>query len=237
MSISVHRSLDRGSAEHVWLHTKYSFSFADYYNPKRMGFGVLCVLNEDVIEPGQGFRAHSHDNMEIVTILLEGSLKHKDSMGNAGIINAGDIQRMSAGTGVVHEEYNPSASEKTHLLQVWIYPSKLNIKPGYEQKSFFPKGMKNKLLPVVSGKKSSETVFINQDSVFLVGYLDKGVEAHYKLSAKNHGVFVFVINGEIHVGGESLKTGDSAEITGNRSVKIKAVKKTRALVIEVPMHL
>jgi redox-sensitive bicupin YhaK (pirin superfamily) len=234
MKIEIHPSSERGVAEHGWLHSKHSFSFADYYNPNRMGFGVLRVINEDIVEPGRGFGAHSHDNMEIVSIVLDGALEHKDSMGNHGIIPAGDIQRMSAGTGVTHSEFNHSKTDAVHFLQIWVYPRERNIKPSYEQRSFPPKLRKNKLLPVVSGIKSEGSVYIHQDAAFLIGSLDGGTAVSHRINSPEHGVYVFVIRGGINIGGKNLGDGDAAGITDTDVVKIKANRETDVLVIEVP---
>ncbi len=235
MKIEIHPSSERGVAEHGWLHSKHSFSFAEYYNPNRMGFGVLRVINEDIVEPGRGFSAHSHDNMEIVSIVLDGALEHKDSMGNHGIIPAGDIQRMSAGTGVTHSEFNHSKTDVVHFLQIWVYPKERNIKPSYEQRSFPPELRKNKLLPVVSGIKSEGSVYIHQDAVFLIGSLDEGVTVSHGINSPNHGVYVFVIKGGINIDGKNLGDGDAVGITDTDVVKIKANKETDVLVIEVPL--
>lgn len=235
MKIEVHPSSERGIAEHGWLHSKHSFSFADYYNPKRMGFGVLRVINEDVVEPGRGFGAHSHDNMEIVSIVLNGALEHKDSMGNHGIIPAGDIQRMSAGTGITHSELNHSKTDVVHFLQIWLYPKERDIKPSYEQRSFSVEGEKNILLPVVSGTKSGETIYIHQDATFLLGSLDEGMTISHKIYNPNHGLYIFVIGGGISIDGKNFGDGDAAGVTDADIVKIEATKGTNVLVMEVPL--
>lgn len=235
MKVEIHPSSERGIAEHGWLHSKHSFSFAGYYNPDRMGFGTLRVINEDVVEPGRGFDAHSHDNMEIVSIVLEGALEHKDSMGNHGIIPAGDIQRMSAGTGVTHSEFNHSKTDVVHFLQIWVYPKERNIKPSYKQRSFPPELRKNKLLPIVSGIKSEGTIYIHQDATFLIGGLDEGTAVSHKINNPEHGVYVFVIRGGISIDRKNLGDGDAAGITDADVVKIKANKGTDVLVIEVPL--
>lgn len=234
MKIEIQSSSERGVAEHGWLHSKHSFSFADYYNPKRMEFGTLRVINEDIVEPGRGFGAHSHDNMEIVSIVLEGALEHKDSMGNHGIIPAGDIQRISAGTGITHSEFNHSKTDIVHFLQIWVYPKERDTKPSYEQRSFSLGGGKNILLPVVSGAKSSEAIYIHQDAMFLLGHLDEGVTVSHKINDPKHGVYVFVIRGGIGIDGTNLGDGDAAGVTDTNVVKIKADKETDLLVIEVP---
>ncbi len=234
MKIEIHPSSERGIAEHDWLHSKHSFSFADYYNPKLMGFGTLRVINEDIIEPGRGFGAHSHDNMEIVSFVLEGALEHKDSMDNHGIIPASDIQRISAATGITHSEFNHSKTDIVHFLQIWVYPKERNIKPSYEQKSFSPESRKNKLLPVVSGIKDEGALYIHQDATFLLGSLDRNITVSHKINDPKHGVYVFVIRGGVSIDGKNLGDGDAAGITDTDVVKIKANKETDVLVIEVP---
>lgn len=234
MKIEVHPSSERGIAEHGWLHSKHSFSFAGYYNPDRMGFGVLRVINEDVVEPGGGFGAHSHDNMEIVSIVLEGALEHKDSMGNRGIIPASDIQRMSAGTGITHSEFNHSKADVVHFLQIWVYPKERNIKPSYEQKSLSIEGRKNRLLPIVSGTKGGEAIYIHQDATFLLGSLDEEIMVSHKVNNPKHGVYVFVIRGGVSIDGKNLGDGDAAGVTDTDVVKIKASRETDVLMMEVP---
>ncbi len=200
-----------------------------------MGFGALRVLNEDVIEPGYGFGSHSHDNMEIVTLILEGTLEHKDSTGHKGVIAAGDIQHMSAGTGITHSERNASRKERVHLLQIWIAPEEKNIKPSYAQKNFPWMERKNKLLTVVSGEKNEEALCLHQDARFSIGSLEHGVTVTHTTQSAKHGIFVFVIKGEIELGGKNFSDGDAAAVTDASSVEIAAKKETRLLVIEVPM--
>ena len=230
MLIDVQRSSDRGGTKTTWLNSRHSFSFGNYWNPNHMNFGLLRALNDDWIEPGTGFGMHSHDNMEIVTILLEGSLQHTDSMGNSGQVSGGEIQRMSAGRGVRHSETNPSKKDKVHLLQIWIDPKKLDIAPTYEQRKVSPD--RNKLETAVSG---DGPVFINQDAVFALGSFESGKGASYKPKREN-GVYIFVIEGEISIERYKLKEGDAAEIKDTLEVKIRAVDKCSVLLIEVPME-
>ena len=233
MKISIERSDERGTTELGWLHSRHSFSFGNYHNPKRMGFGVLRVFNEDIVEPGKGFGTHFHDNFEIVSIILEGALEHKDSMSNHGIIPSGDIQRISAGTGISHSEFNHSSNEKVHFLQIWIEPNDRNIKPSYEQKSFLIN--KNRLVKVVSGIKNKDTIYIHQDANFSLGNFDKNKTISYKLNNSKHGVFVFVIEGKIEVDKSKLEKDDAAEITETEILKIKSNERSQILVIEVPL--
>ncbi len=235
MKIDLHPSDSRGVAEHGWLHSRHSFSFADYYNPDRMEFGMLRVLNDDIVEAGQGFGIHPHANMEIVTVVLEGTLEHKDSEGNHGIIPAGDVQKMSAGTGIRHSEFNASKKDPVHLLQIWVQPNKNNIKPNYDQKSFSADMKKNKLLPIVSNQKSKDAIHIHQDSVFLLGSLDKDKSVSYKLTDLKHGVYVFVIKGSLSLGRNKLADGDAAAVSQADEILLTAEKKTDVLVIEVPL--
>ena len=235
MQIDVQRSGERGSSELGWLHSHFSFSFANYYNPERMGFGALRVLNDDIIEGGGGFDAHPHKNFEIVTIVLEGALEHRDSAGNHGIIRPGELQRISAGSGISHSEHNASENEKAALLQIWLKPKEQNIAPGYEQRKFNAEKMKNKFLEAVSGRKSAESIYLHQDARFLMGDFEKGRGAEIELSSPGHGLYVFIIEGSAEAAGAPLGRRDAAGITGAERVPIKALEKSRILAIEVPM--
>jgi redox-sensitive bicupin YhaK (pirin superfamily) len=228
-------SNERGAVEHNWLHTKHSFSFGDYYNPKRMGFGALRVLNDDIIEPGKGFGLHPHENMEIVTIVLKGALEHKDSLGSHGVIRTGEVQRMSAGSGVKHSEYNHSKEESVHLLQIWVTPKEFDIDPSYEQKSFPMNEQKNRLYPIVSNIKNSNTLFIHQDATFSLGSFDAGVQIEKQTLSPKRGIYFFLINGEMDISDKKLKSGDALSISGEGTAKIKAIKPSYLLAIEVPM--
>lgn len=236
MNIELHPSGERGAGEHGWLHARHSFSFAGYYNPKRMGFGALRVLNEDVVEAGHGFGAHSHDNMEIVTVILEGALEHKDSTGRKGVIAAGDVQHMSAGTGITHSEFNASQTERVHLLQIWIEPREKNIKPSYAQKNFPWMESKNKLLTVVSGEGIGEAICLRQDARLSIGNLERGITFTHTTHSAKHGIFVFVIKGEIELGGKNFGDGDAAAVTDASLVEIATKNETRLLVIDVPVE-
>ena len=235
MQVKIHKSFERGTAEHGWLHSRFSFSFADYYNQERLGFGALLALNDDIIGPASGFGMHSHSDMEIVTIVLEGELMHEDSARNKGVLKSGQVQKMTAGSGIMHSETNPSKSEKLRLLQVWVLPKKQGLKPSYELVEFSKESLKNRLLAVASGKKSKNSALLYQDSAFFLGMLEKGKKLSHKLEWKNNGVFVFLIEGAVEVLGKKLSERDSAEITGIQGFEINALEKSFVLLIEVPM--
>ncbi len=229
MTIKIVRSNERGSAKEDWLESKHSFSFAEYYNPKRMSFGTLRVLNEDWIEPEAGFPMHPHKDFEIVTVILEGSLEHKDSLENEGIIKAGDVQRMSAGLGVVHSEINASKKEACHLYQIWIDTKVKGIEPSYEQKYFEVK--KNELLKVVSNKEKS-ALKINQDAEVSLLELEKGKEITIEI---NYSMYLQVNKGKIEIENYGFSEGDAAEITNKKEISIRAAEDTKLLLIDVPV--
>lgn len=231
MSIIIYPSDERGERNHGWLLTKHSFSFADYYNPDRMGFGLLRVLNEDIIAPGQGFGKHGHRDMEIVTLVLEGALEHKDSMGNKGIITSTDVQRMSAGTGVTHSEFNHSQREPCHLLQIWIETKTPSLPPSYEQRSYALK--KNELHLVVSGTKDQHAIFIHQHTFFYLGIFDSLKEIKHTIHDSN-GAFLFVIQGSITLDNFKLEKGDAAGITENKATFF-TTSPSKILLIDVPL--
>lgn len=231
----IHKANERGSSDHGWLQANFSFSFADYYNPNKMGFGKLLVLNDDFIAGGKGFGTHPHDNMEIVTIPLEGALEHKDSKGNQGVINAGDIQIMSAGSGIRHSEYNASKTIKANTLQTWILPSKQNIEPRYDQKTFKLEDYKNVLKTVVSPNEIG-TLHINQNAVYTIGRLDQGQNKQYDIRFKGNGVYVFIIEGEALINGQKIGKRDAIGFWEIDKINIEAVNNLHVLLIEVPMN-
>ncbi|MFH1052025.1 MAG: pirin family protein [bacterium] len=235
MNQIIYRAKERGHFNHGWLDTYHSFSFAQWFDPNKMGFGLLRVLNDDTIAPGKGFGMHPHDNMEIVTIILKGSLKHRDSMGNEGIIQENEIQAMSAGTGILHSEFNPSETELCSLLQIWIKPSKFDIKPRYEQKSFNSSEKKNRFMTLVSPKKSEETMFINQNAYFSIAEINKDIKIEYSINDVNNGLFIFVIEGEININDDMLQRRDAIGIYDTSSITIQSQSKSEVLVIEVPL--
>ncbi|HLC79521.1 MAG TPA: pirin family protein [archaeon] len=234
MAIDIQRSNERGHSDHGWLSSNFSFSFADYYNPKRMGFGTLRVLNDDIIAPGRGFDMHPHENMEIVTIVLSGALEHRDSMGSHGVIKPGDVQHMSAGSGIVHSEFNPSKLESTSLLQIWVYPKEQDIEPTYSQKAFSQKDMKNKLLEVV-GQESKKALYIRQNASFYLSELESSKKVVADSKSPGHGFYLFVIEGSVATLGKELQKRDAAQITNEKKLEISALTNSKILLIEVPL--
>jgi len=235
MKTIVHKGNTRGYANYGWLDTHYTFSFADYYDLNRIHFGALRVLNDDLIAGGGGFGRHPHDNMEIVTIVLEGELEHKDSMENTVVIHRDEIQVMSAGTGVFHSEYNKDPKVPISLLQIWVYPRKKNIQPRYDQKVFDPVNRKNKWQRIVS-PEGQDTLHINQDAYFSLITLDKDFSSEYFLTDPEHGLYVFVIDGSINIEGIPLEKRDGAGFSELISLSILAERKSEILLIEIPMR-
>jgi redox-sensitive bicupin YhaK (pirin superfamily) len=232
----LHKANTRGNANHGWLNAYHTFSFSSYYNPDRVQFGMLRVLNDDTIAAGMGFGKHPHDNMEIITIPLEGDLAHKDSMGNAETIKSGDIQVMSAGTGIQHSEFNPNQDTQTKLLQIWVFPKVRNVEPRYQQITLNPEDRKNKLQQILSPNPEDEGVWIHQDAWFHLGKFDKGVAATYQLKKEGNGLYVFVLRGNLTVDGQELETRDGFGIWDFNEIEIKATSDAEFLLMEVPMN-
>jgi hypothetical protein len=232
----IHKAAERGFADHGWLKAAHSFSFANYYNPAKSHFGLLRVLNDDIVGPGKGFGTHGHDNMEIVTIPLRGTLAHKDSLGSEGTIEYGEVQIMSAGSGIQHSEFNASQTEDVNLLQIWVFPKVRNIEPRYDQKRFDLLKRKNKFQLLVSPDKNEEAMWINHDAYFSLGNLDAGTSIEYVLNKSTHGAYLFVIDGEIEVDGERLGRRDAAGLFETGKVEITAHNQSQVLLIEVPME-
>ncbi len=226
---------ERGGADFGWLKAKHSFSFGQWYDPKKVHFGALRVLNDDIVKGGGGFPAHPHDNMEIVTIPLSGALAHKDSTGGEGVINAGDVQIMSAGTGIRHSEYNFSETDDANVLQVWVLPKLLNIKPRYDQKTFSVTDRQNKWQFVVSPDENENSLWINQDARFALANLDAGKEIPYSVKTKGNGVYIFVIEGTIKIDTQTLSKRDAVGIYDTGSFVVNALEPSQVLAIEVPM--
>lgn len=233
----LHKANTRGSADHGWLEVNHTFSFASYYNPERNNFGVLRVLNDDKIAPSKGFGTHPHDNMEIITIPLEGALEHKDSMGNGEVIQHGDVQVMSAGTGIRHSEFNANSDQHVKVLQIWLFPNKKNVEPRYDQISIKDIAKKNEFYQVLSPRSDDQGVWIHQDAWFHLGRFDKEVSTDYKIHKPGNGVYAFIIEGSATVAGQSLEQRDGFGIWNVDNFKIKANKNSRILLLEVPMEI
>ena len=237
MNTVFHKANTRGSANHGWLEVNHSFSFANYYNPDRMNFGVLRVLNDDTIAPLKGFGTHPHDNMEIISIPLEGALKHKDSMGNGAIVQHGDVQVMSAGTGIRHSEFNANDDQPVSLLQIWLFPNKKNVTPRYDQISIKDIEQKNEFYQVLSPSANDQGVWIHQDAWFHLGKFDQDVCKNYKINKSGNGVYAFIIEGTAEIAGQTLSKRDGFGIWEIDEFEIKANKDSRILLMEVPMQL
>nr|WP_315219407.1 pirin family protein [uncultured Flavobacterium sp.] len=235
-NIVVHKAATRGNANHGWLNAYHSFSFASWYNPERIQFGALRVLNDDTISGGMGFGTHPHDNMEIITIPLEGDLAHKDNMGNTEIIKNGDIQVMSAGTGVQHSEFNPNADQQTKLLQIWLFPNKRNVTPRYQQITLDVADRHNKFSQILSPNADDEGVWIHQDAWFNMGNFDAGLTSEYKIKKEGNGVYAFVLKGNVTINGQELNTRDAIGISETDVLNIKANTDAELLLMDIPMN-
>ena len=237
MKIELHPANTRGTADHGWLKTAYSFSFSSYHNPARIHFGALRVLNDDFVAGGMGFGKHPHDNMEIVTIPLKGALAHEDSAGNKGIIQAGDVQIMSAGSGIYHSEFNANPTEPVELFQIWVMPKLKNITPRYDQRTYAPKDFIGQWKTVVSPLDSNlDSLQVNQDSYFNLTELDLGETIEYSLHGPRQGAFLIVIEGAMEVANNTLGRRDAIGISETYNIQITATStKTKALLIEIPM--
>ena len=235
-NIILHKADTRGHANHGWLDSHHSFSFANYYNPDRMHFGALRVLNDDRVDPGMGFGTHPHDNMEIISIPLEGDLEHKDSMGNTTVIKNGDIQIMSAGTGIQHSEFNKNSDRLTKFLQIWVFPNKRNVTPRYDQITLNINDRHNKLQQILSPSSEDEGVWINQDAWFHLGKFDNNFTTNYALKKKENGVYIFVLKGDISINDQKLNERDGLGIWDIESFDITSNSQdAEVLLMEVPM--
>jgi redox-sensitive bicupin YhaK (pirin superfamily) len=232
----LHKANERGHADHGWLNAFHSFSFGSWYNPDKVQFGVLRVLNDDTIAPGMGFGTHPHDNMEIITIPLEGDLAHKDSMGNAATIKTGDVQVMSAGTGIRHSEFNPNADKRTKLLQIWLFPNKRNVEPRYQQITLDVNDRQNKLQQILSPNPEDAGVWIHQDAWFYMGKFEKGITETYTVKRNGNGVYAFVISGSVTINGQMLETRDALGITNTEKLEITATSDSEILLMDIPME-
>ncbi len=232
----LHKASSRGHANHGWLNAYHSFSFASWYNPERIQFGMLRVLNDDTVAAGMGFGTHPHDNMEIITIPLEGDLAHKDSMGNAATIKTGDVQVMSAGTGIQHSEFNPNADQHTKLFQIWLFPKYRNVEPRYQQITLDSTKQKNNFAQILSPNQDDEGVWIHQDAWFYLSDFDKDFSKKLALKKEGNGFYIMNIEGEIEVNGEKLQKRDAIGIWETNEVEIKANSDSRFLIMEIPME-
>lgn len=237
MANTIFHSADtRGHANHGWLNAKHSFSFASFYDPSRIQYGALRVLNDDIIAPGMGFGTHPHDNMEIITIILDGALEHKDSMGHTQAIHPNEVQVMSAGTGIYHSEYNHNKDRTVNVLQTWIFPNKENVKPRYDQRVFAEEERINKWQTLVSPiEREDAGIPIHQDAWIYRTKLEAGQSLEHKLHTVNHGAYVFLIDGKINAGGHELNSKDAVGITDADTVSIEAAADSDILLFEVPM--
>ena len=236
MNTFIHKANTRGHANHGWLDSHHSFSFANYYDPSRVHFGMLRVLNDDIVKGGMGFGTHPHDNMEIVSIPLRGALEHKDTTGRNEVIRTNDVQIMSAGSGISHSEYNASKTDPVNFLQIWVFPKLKNIPPRYEQKTVKPEDRVNNLLTVVSPEKEGEGVWINQDAWFQLGNLKKGFQTEYNIKKKGNGAYAFVLEGDVTVSGQKLNKRDGLGISDTDTISIAADTDSELLLIEVAMN-
>lgn len=231
----IHKNESRGTANHGWLQSRHTFSFSNYYNPERMNFGALRVLNDDTVAESMGFGTHPHRDMEIISIPLEGDLIHKDNMGNTSVIESGDVQVMSAGTGVMHSEYNNNPDRKVKFLQIWIVPNKEGVQPRYDQFTLKEEDLKNRLAQVISPHTDDEGLWIHQDAWFHLGELEEGTSVSYQMKGENTGVYAFVIEGEVALNDDVLAHRDGMGIWEANMLNIKALKKSKILLMEVPM--
>lgn len=238
MNTTLFRASSRGHANHGWLDSRHTFSFANYYNPDRINFGALRVVNDDIVAGGEGFGTHPHDNMEIVSIPLYGDLEHKDSMGHTEVIRSGEVQVMSAGTGITHSEYNANKEKPVSFFQIWVFPNERNVTPRYDQRKFDFLEKKNQLVQLVGPKDDKENtgMWMHQDAWFSMGTYDKGVEFEYKPKKAGNGVFAMVVEGEFTVAGQKLNHRDALGVSDTDVVKLTAdTGNARILLIDVPM--
>lgn len=235
MNKLIHKANTRGSADHGWLKVNHSFSFAQWYDPNKINFGALRVLNDDTVAGKGGFGTHPHDNMEIITIPLTGALAHKDSMGNEGTIEAGEIQVMSAGTGILHSEVNPT-DVSTNLFQIWIFPNKKDVEPRYDQFKINVAGMKNNFLQLVSPNQDDEGTWIHQNAYIHMAELDENNSLNYVLHDPSNGIYTMVVEGDMNIAGENLSKRDAIGIWNEKEVNFKATTNSKVLVLEVPME-
>ena len=237
MKTILHKSASRGHSNHGWLDSHHTFSFANYYNPERVRFGALRVLNDDRVAAGEGFGTHPHDNMEIVSIPLFGDLEHKDSMENHGTITTGEIQVMSAGTGIFHSEFNKNKDKEVQFLQIWVLPNKKNVTPRYDQISIADIAKPDELTQILSPNPNDQGVWINQNAWFYLGELSTGWKGNYQLNDKTNGVYFFVIEGDVSIAGQELNRRDGLGVIEADDIEITTHSDAELLVMEVPMNV
>ena len=236
MTTVLHKADTRGHANHGWLNSFHTFSFANYYNPERVHFGMLRVLNDDTVAPGRGFGTHPHDNMEIISIPLKGDLEHKDSMGTTAVIKEGEIQVMSAGTGVYHSEYNKNSDQEVKFLQIWIFPREKDVTPRYDQMEIAELLKPDTLSQVLSPSKEDQGVWINQDAWFHIGHFGEDTNTSYSLKKPGNGVYAFMLEGNATVADQALNTRDGLGISDAESFEVEAKAGAKILLMEVPMN-
>lgn len=236
MKTTLHKANTRGHANHGWLDSYHTFSFAGYHEPSRVHFGLLRVLNDDIVKGGMGFGQHPHDNMEIVSIPLSGALEHRDNTGGHAIIRSGEVQIMSAGSGIAHSEKNASAKDEVNFLQIWVFPKERNIQPRYDQKVFEKSNRINRFQTVVAPDQKDEALWINQDAWFTLTSLTPGTSLNYAVHKEGNGVYAFVIDGELTIGDQALSRRDGLGIQDAASFQLQAKQATELLLIEVPMN-
>lgn len=238
MTTKLYPANQRGKADHGWLQANFSFSFGPYFDPENIQFGMLRVLNDDTIDAGSGFGTHPHDNMEIITIPLEGGLKHRDSMGNEGVIGFGEVQVMSAGTGILHSEMNASATNRAKTLQLWVFPEKQNVAPRYDQKSFDIETQMNTFVKVVTpeNQNDGQALWVHQQTFFSLGIFETGKTTTYQVNISGNGAYLFLIEGSVEIAGKTLSDRDAIGITGFETFEINVKSKSKILLVEVPMQ-
>ena len=236
MKTIFHSATSRGHADHGWLNAHHSFSFANWYDPNRIHFGMLRVLNDDIVAAGEGFGMHPHNDMEIITIILDGALQHKDNMGNGSIIKPGDVQVMSAGTGVLHSEFNPLESQATNLFQLWIIPKEKNIAPRYDQRTYGVDERNNKIQTVASGFKGENELYIHQDAAISLAKLQPSSSLEYEIKKSGNGVYIMSVNGNIDVEGTKLNTRDAIGVWETGKIQMSSMTGSDIMIIEVPMN-
>lgn len=234
-NLQVRKSSDRGYAKRAWLESYHSFSFANYYDPQHMHFSVLRVINDDVIAPAKGFGMHPHNDMEIITYMLQGELQHRDSIGNGSVIKAGDVQRMTAGTGIVHSEVNASSAENAHLLQIWILPERLNLVPGYEEKHFSPEQKLNRWCLIAAKDGHDGVLKVHQDMQLYATILNPNVVLSYELNV-NRSAYLQVARGDVIANGQMLAAGDALMLNGAAALVVKASVQAELLLFDLPLH-